>query len=131
MTLSTAIELPEEDVTALLRGVAPEAGGESRILGSLHAQADPELRDHVANELSDDVPSPLLARLWAFSRLTAGGSVPTIALAAGLDDADLESITAALRRADLPRDLEALVLDADQTRTADTTWLDLRILRPT
>ena len=129
--MPTAIEIPTEDVTALLRGAVPEEGGSSRILGDLHARTDAALRDRVAKQLAGDLSPPLLTRLWAFSRVIPGGSVPTIALAAGLDDADVQRAFLALHNADLPPNLEALVLDDDQTRTADQTWHDARIQQPT
>ncbi|AWB93600.1 SseB family protein [Aeromicrobium chenweiae] len=125
--LPTAIEIPVDDVVAMLRGVVPGTEGESRILGDLHAQADVALRDRVAEQISDSLPSKLLGRIWAFSRLAPAGSVPVVALAAGIDDADLQRVAAALRASDLPQELEALILDEKQTRLADENWHDLRI----
>lgn len=127
--LTSAMVLPAGDVAELLRGQFRDATGSLRIAGVQGASADDALRIGVRDALRRSGATVGVDRVWVLRRPAGAGSVPTVAVAH--DDAPgAPMIADALQGADLPRDLELIVLDEQTTRTAGEDWgawsIDLR-----
>ncbi len=118
--LPSAIRVPRTDVVQLLGGTtdaaAETAGFDQDAQLAASARSVLQAAGHRGT-----------ATAWAVQRVTAAGSTPAIAVADGADDATLESIASALGRADLPRDLELVQLDAAWTRTARDAWAGVAV----
>lgn len=117
--LPSAMRIPRAEVVQLLGGstAAAETIGFEQD-AQLAGQARPLL--HAAGHGGG-------SSAWAVRRRSPEGSTPAVAVADGVDDEVLASIAAALGRADLPRDLELVQLDASWTRTAREQWGDVAV----
>lgn len=117
--LPSAMRIPRVDVVQLLGGSTPASG-------TIGFDQDAQLARRARAAL-DAAGLGGSERAWAVQRRSAAGSTPAVAVADGVGDDVLASIADALGRADLPRDLELVQLDADWTRTARDAWAEAAV----
>lgn len=113
--LPTALQIPRDDLVQLL-SAAPTRAGDTTGFDQDEALAADARAALAAAGLGGTTTA------WAVQRRTAEGSTPAIVVADGVEGAVLASIGEALQRAQLPRELELVELDAEWTRTAREGW---------
>ena len=121
--LSSAVSVPAADVASMLRGEIVDASGGRRVVGDVVIEPDEPLRRRIRDAVGSEFP---VDRAWVFRRVNAAASVPQIAVAHGTEGM-IERLVAALRRVDLPPELELSVLDAAATDSAAGSWVHLSL----
>ena len=119
-----ATQVPVPDVLALLRGETRDDAGQPVLVGDVQVLPFPALHDRLVEVAT---PGSLPSAAWALCQITAGGSVPLIAVGPDLDDADVIAMVDALKTHDLPADLEVVRVGADEVEHMAAHWQDVRL----
>lgn len=117
-----ATQVPVPDVLALLRGESVDEEGGSILVGGVQVLPFPALHARLREAVG---PGALPTPSWALCRITAGGSVPLIAVGPDVDDDAVGGMVEVLKGHDLPGDLEVVRLGAAQAEQLEASWSEV------
>lgn len=117
-----ATQVPVADVLRLLRGESVDEDGAPVLVGGVQVLPFPALHARLREAVG---PAVLPTPAWALCRITAGGSVPLIAVGPEVDDDQVGSMVGALQGHDLPPDLEVVRLGPEQAAQLETAWSEV------
>ena len=125
-SVDAATQVPVGDVLALLRGESTDADGSARLMGDVRVLPFPALHARVTRALGPEAGGAATAA-WALCRVSAGGSVPLIAVSPDTDDDEVGALVRRLHGHDLPGDLEVIRLDEADAEFVDAAWSAVRL----